>query len=73
MSCIITKLPESGGLCGNITEFGVAEGSPEPVGWSWSTATPNEVILPYKSPDEGCFVFYILLFNDFMSFPAKVY
>ncbi len=22
---------------------------------------------------EGCFVFYILLFNDFMSFPAKVY
>ncbi len=28
--CIITKLPESGDLCGNITELGVAEGSPEP-------------------------------------------
>ncbi len=29
---IITKLPESGDLCGNITEFGVAEGSLEPPG-----------------------------------------
>ncbi len=26
----ITKLPESGDLCGNITEFGVAEGDPLP-------------------------------------------
>ncbi len=26
------KQPESGDLCGNITEFGVAEGSPEPAG-----------------------------------------
>ncbi len=26
----ITKLPESGDLCGNITEFGVAEGNPPP-------------------------------------------
>ncbi len=26
----ITKLPESGDLCDNITEFGVVEGSPEP-------------------------------------------
>ncbi len=44
----ITKLPESGDLCGNITEFEVTEGS---------IATPNNVILPYRSPDEGCFVF----------------
>ncbi len=43
------KLPESGDVCGNITEFGVADGSP--------SATPNEVILPYRSPDESCFVF----------------
>ncbi len=27
-----TKQPESGDLCGNITEFGVVEGSPEPAG-----------------------------------------
>ncbi len=26
----ITKLPESGDLCGNITELGVAEGDPPP-------------------------------------------
>ncbi len=26
------KQPSSGDLCGNITEFGVAEGSPEPAG-----------------------------------------
>ncbi len=31
--CIsITKLPESGYQCGNITKFGVMEGSPEPAG-----------------------------------------
>ncbi len=47
--CTITKQPESGDLCGNITEFEVAEGSPDP--------TPNSVILPYRSPDKGCFVF----------------
>ncbi len=58
------KQPESGDLCGNITEFGVVEGSPEPT-------TPNKVILPYSTPDEGCF--YILLFNGFKSFQAKIY
>ncbi len=31
---IKAKQPESGDLCGNITEFGVAEGSPEPTGLS---------------------------------------
>ncbi len=36
---VITKLPESDDLCGNVTEFGVEEG------------------LPYRSPDEGYFVF----------------
>ncbi len=45
---IITKLPKSGDLCGNITEFGVVEGSHAP---------PNEMILAYRSPDEDCFVF----------------
>ncbi len=28
----ITKLPECGDLCGNMSEFGVVEGSPEPTG-----------------------------------------
>ncbi len=42
---IKVKQPSSGDLCDNIIEFGVAEGS------------PNEVILPYSTPDEGCFVF----------------
>ncbi len=59
----VAKLPESGDLCGNITEFGVAERS---------TATPDEVILPYGSPDKGCSVFisYCLII---LSFSAKVY
>ncbi len=39
------KQPESGDLCGNITA-----GSGDP------SATPNSVILPYRSPDESCFV-----------------
>ncbi len=46
----ITKLPESGDLCGNITEFGALQ-----ISW------------------RRLFCFYILLFNDFMSFPGKVY
>ncbi len=33
----------------------------------------NKLILPYISPDEGCFVVISYCFNDFMSFPAKVY
>ncbi len=49
MVCGKAKQSESSDLCGNITEFGVAEGSP--------SATPNDVILPYRSPDESCFVF----------------
>ncbi len=45
---IKAKQPESGDLCGNITEFGVVEEH---------LSSPNEVILPYSTPDEGCFVF----------------
>ncbi len=37
------------------------------------SSTPNEGILPYSTPDEGYFVFYILLFNGFKSFQAKKY
>ncbi len=29
----------------------------EPVGRRWSSATPNKVIFPHSTPDEGCFVF----------------
>ncbi len=47
---IITKLPESGDLCGNITDIAI------------------------QISRRRLFYFYILLFNDFMSFPAiKVY
>ncbi len=59
----ITKLPESGDLCGNITEF---EGSGD----------QQQQILPYtySIPDKGLFCFYILLFSyGFMSFHAKIY
>ncbi len=48
MVFIKAKQPESGDLCGNITEFGVEEGDP--------SATPNEMILQYSTPDKGCFV-----------------
>ncbi len=67
---VITKLHESGNLYSNITEFGVAEGSPEPAWRRWSTATPNKLILPYRSPDEGCLVFisYCLM----ILFTAKI-
>ncbi len=57
---IKAKQPESGDLCSNITEFGVAEDDP--------SATPNEVILPYRSPDESCFVFisyYLMILYHF--------
>ncbi len=35
------KQPESGDLCDNITEFGVAEGSPSPCRLRWSFRHPN--------------------------------
>ncbi len=70
---IITKLPEFGDLCGNITEFGVAEGfylssqgeaDPPPSQTKWYCHTDLQMKVVK--------MFYILLFNDFMSFPAKV-
>ncbi len=51
------KQPESSDLCGNITEFGVAKDHLSPQGKGDPYATPNEVLLPYNKPDEGCFVF----------------
>ncbi len=51
------KQPESGDLCGNITKFGVAEGSPEPAGWKWSFHHPKRSDMPYSTPGDGCFVF----------------
>ncbi len=60
----ITKLPESSDLCGNITEFGVAEGHTLPCQTKWYCHTDLQIKVV---------LFYILLFNDFMSFPAKTY
>ncbi len=51
---IKAKQSESSDLCGNITEFGVVEGSPEPT-------------------RRKLFCFYILHFNGFKSFQAKIY
>ncbi len=59
------KQPESGDQCCNITEFGVAEGDP--------SATPNKVILPYSTPDEGCYVFISYCLMVLKSFQAKIY
>ncbi len=57
---IITKLPESGDLCGNITEFGVAEGDPSPpqTKWYYHRDRQTNVVL---------YCFYILLFNAISS------
>ncbi len=62
--CIITKLPDSGDLCGNITEFGVVEDDPPP---------PKQSDIAIQISRGRVYCFYILLFNDFMSFSAKVY
>ncbi len=43
-----------------------------PQGEGDASATSNEVILPYSTPGEG-FFFFILLFNGFKSFQAKIY
>ncbi len=56
----ITKLPESGDLCGNIIEFGVA------------FRHPKRSDIAIQISKRRLFCFYILLFNDFMSFSAKV-
>ncbi len=66
---IITNLLESGDLCGNITEFGMTE---------WSLALvihlhPKLSDIAIQISKQRLFCFHILLFNDFMSFSAKVY
>ncbi len=68
-----TFIPESGDLCGNITEFGVAEGSPKPAWWRWSFRHAKFSDIAIQFSRRKLFCFYILLFNDFISFSAKVY
>ncbi len=64
------KQPESGDLCGDITEFGWRKDHLSPQGEGDRSTTPHEVILPYSTPDEGMFCIYILLFKLFQ---AKIY
>ncbi len=70
---IITRPPESGYLCGNI--LWVTKGSPERAGLRWSThyCHPKLSDIAIQISRRRLFYFYTLLFNDFMSFPAKVY
>ncbi len=70
---IKAKQPESGDLCGNITEFGVAKGSPEPTGQRWSFRHPKWSDIAIQYTRQRLFCFYILLFNGFKSFQAKIY
>ncbi len=70
---IKAKQPESGDLCGNITEFGVAEWSPEPAGQWWSFHHPKWSDIAIQYTRRRLFCFYILLFNGFKSFQAKIY
>ncbi len=70
---IKAKQPESGDLCGNITEFRMAEGSPEPAGWRWSFCHPKRSDIAIQYARLMLFCFYILLFNGFKSFQAKIY
>ncbi len=60
---IKAKQPESGDLCGNITEFGVAEGS-------FRHPKRSDIAILYTR--RKLFCFYILLFNGFKSFQAKI-
>ncbi len=54
------KQPESGHLCGNITEFGVAEGHPK----------RSDIAIQYTR--RRLFCCYILLFNGLKSFQAEI-
>ncbi len=67
------KQPESGDLCDNITEFGVVERSPEPIGRRWSFRHPKRSDIAIQYTRRRLFCFYILLFNGFKSFQAKIY
>ncbi len=53
---IKTKQPLSGDMYGNITLFGLAVDHLLPEGSSDPSATPNSLILPYRSPGSGSFV-----------------
>ncbi len=64
---IKAKQPESGDLCGNITEFGVAEEHLSPLGEG--DLRPPQM----KYTRLRLFCFCILLFNGFKSFQAKIY
>ncbi len=55
--CLKAKQHKSGDLCGNITEFGWWKDHLSLQGEGDPSTTPNEVILRYSTPDEGCFVF----------------
>ncbi len=71
--CSKAKQPESGDLCGDITEFGMAEGSPEPAGWRWSFRHPKRSDIAIQYTRRRLFCFYILLFSGFKSFQANIY
>ncbi len=73
ISDIKAKQPESGDLCGNIIEFGMAEGLPEPAGQRWSFCHPKRSDIAIQYTRQSLFCFYILLFNGFKSFQAKIY
>ncbi len=58
MNIKLAKQPESGDVCGTITEFGWQKDHLSQQGEGDPSATPKEVILLYSTPDEGCFVLY---------------
>ncbi len=43
------------------------------LGWQKDHLSPQGSGDPSTTPNEGCFHFYILLFNGFKSFQAKIY
>ncbi len=55
--CVKAKQPESGDSVVISLSLGWWKDHLSPQGKGDPSATPNEVILPYSTPDEGCFVF----------------
>ncbi len=70
-SNIITKLPQSGDLYGNITEFGVVEEHLSPQGES--DLPPPQTKWYCNTVHQTKVFFNILLFNGLMSFYANIY
>ncbi len=59
MTYSMTKLRESGVLCGNITGFGVGQDHLSPQGQGNPLPpTPNEAILPFSMPDKVVMFIY---------------